>query len=201
MSDGRRFPWERAKAVAKELCDALRPACERMVSGEPYLIVAGSMRRRQPEVGDVEILFVPRVENLPDPQNLFPDAPLVPVQMTDAIVSGWVSRWVLKKRQNAAGGYTWGPQNKLAVHIVSGIPVDLFQLTRENWFNGVVCRTGSKESNARIALAAQKRGWQWNPYGAGFYDASDPSRLVKRVGSEREVFEAVGLPFLEPKER
>lgn len=58
-----KFPRTQALAVAEELVAALRPACER-------LEIAGSLRRGKAEVGDVEILFVPRVEERPDPEDL-----------------------------------------------------------------------------------------------------------------------------------
>ncbi|RYD50171.1 MAG: hypothetical protein EOP83_24365, partial [Verrucomicrobiaceae bacterium] len=53
-----RFPREAALVVAGELVHLLGPVCERIA-------IAGSLRRDKPEVGDVEILFVPRIEERP----------------------------------------------------------------------------------------------------------------------------------------
>jgi len=53
-SPKRKFPRADALAVAREMCFALEPYSER-------LAVAGSLRRRKQTVGDVEILFVPRI--------------------------------------------------------------------------------------------------------------------------------------------
>ena len=44
---------EKAKAIAEELKSLLEPACEKMV-------IAGSIRRQKPEVGDIELLCIPR---------------------------------------------------------------------------------------------------------------------------------------------
>ena len=181
-----KFPRAEAIAVAKELCVALTPMCSR-------LIVAGSLRRRRPEVGDVEIVFIPLVESVRD--GLFDQRP---VSMADAVLELFLSSGRLAKRRNVNGSEMWGPKNKLAVHAASGIPVDFFSATPENWFNYVVCRTGGAESNTRIASAAQARGWKWNPYGAGF---TDDQRTIVPVKSEREVFEFAGLEYLEPWER
>ena len=63
MSGKQKFPRAAALAVAKELCDALKPLAEK-------LIVAGSLRRRKQEVGDVEIVFVPKIEMRADPSDL-----------------------------------------------------------------------------------------------------------------------------------
>lgn len=52
--------WARSAAleVARELCDRLKPHCEK-------LIVAGSLRRRKLEVCDVEILYISRMAERP----------------------------------------------------------------------------------------------------------------------------------------
>ncbi len=186
-----RFPRAAALTVAKELCDALKPVTTR-------LIVAGSLRRRKAEVGDVEILFVPVVAQYKT--GLFSED-TKSVSLVDECLAGMLKAGVLAKRPNRTGGFAWGEKNKLALHVASGIPVDLFAATDENWFNYIVCRTGPGESNIRIAAAAQKIGWQWNPYGAGFSRPNGLGREERRVTSEREVFEFVGLPYLEPWER
>jgi len=112
----------------------------------------------------------------------------------------------LVKRFEAGGGDTdaladWVdgcPWCMLAVHVGSGIPVDFFTATEENWFNYLVCRTGSAENNIEIAKAAQAKGWMWQPYGKGFIDKSGEWHQPK---SEEEVFTLVGLPYLAPKDR
>ncbi len=54
-----KFPRAEAIAVAKILVSVLQPHCER-------LIVAGSLRRRKQEVGDIEILYIPKTRIEPD---------------------------------------------------------------------------------------------------------------------------------------
>jgi DNA polymerase/3'-5' exonuclease PolX len=176
--------------VARELCAVLKPATA-------ALLVAGSLRRRKPEVGDIEILFIPRLVRRQDPTELFPKE----IEHDETELALWklLADGVLAKRESVTGRTAWGPQNKLAVHVKSGIPVDLFTATRDNWWNLVVCRTGSAEHNVRICEAAQAKGWKWNPYGAGFYDRH--GTLVHRTTTERDVLAAVGLPWREPWER
>ncbi|MGN6643580.1 MAG: hypothetical protein ACTHKU_11340, partial [Verrucomicrobiota bacterium] len=82
-------------------------------------------------------------------------------------------------------------------HKETGLPVDLFAATPENWFNYLVCRTGPADSNTRICMAAQARGWKWNPYGVGFSRGDE----IQAVASEEEVFAFVGLPFEKPEGR
>jgi DNA polymerase/3'-5' exonuclease PolX len=183
-----KFPRADAIAVAKELCDALRPVTER-------LIVAGSLRRRKPMVGDVEILFVPKMQSVKT--GLFEgDQELM--NHAEAVIECLVDKGIILRRINVKGAETWGQKNKLAFHAKSCFPVDLFSATDANWFNYLVCRTGSAEHNTKIAMAAQARGWKWNPYGEGFTD--ERGQLV-RVSSEKDVFTYLDLPYLEPWER
>ena len=182
-----RFDRAAALPVARELCQALEPVTSR-------LIVAGSLRRRKATVGDVEILFVPRTERRQVDLLHSHEFDLAGERIDALLAEG-----VLEMRPNIAGGTSWGGKNKLAIHVASGIPVDLFTASEANWWNYLVCRTGPAESNLAIATAAQAKGWKWNSYGAGFTHLGSSERHA--VASEAEVFEFVGLPFREPWER
>lgn len=124
-----------------------------------------------------------------------------PLSLTDKALEQSLQAGWLAKRTNKDGGVAWGAKNKLAVHVPTGVPVDLFAATAENWFNYLVCRTGPGESNIRIAAAAKTRGWKWTPYGAGFARPMGLGEAIHPVESEREVFEFVGLEYREPWER
>ena len=189
-----RFPLAIARPIAAELCALLAPWCER-------LIVAGSLRRQKPTVGDVEILYIGKVEQRPDPDNMFGSQR---VNLADEAILRLESEGIIARRRNVAGSTMYGPKNKLVRHRASGIPVDLFAATVENWFNYLVCRTGPAESNTRIASAAIEKGWKWNPYGVGFTSIPDDYSTpptVHAVTSEEEVFTFVGLPYREPEDR
>ncbi len=180
--------WPRSAAldVAKELCDRLKPHCKK-------LIVAGSLRRRKAEVGDVEILYVSRMEERP--LDMFSTQS---VSLADEEISRMLADGTLTKRPSKTGGTAWGDKNKLAVHR-SGMPVDLFRTVEESWCNYLVCRTGPADSNTRIATEAQRRGYRWNPYGIGYTKLADGT--VTAMDSEAAVFAFVGLPCAEPWER
>lgn len=59
-----RIPLARAAEWADDFAAHIARVCERV-------IVAGSIRRRKPEVGDVEIVCAPRIERIPTPGDLF----------------------------------------------------------------------------------------------------------------------------------
>jgi len=182
-----RFPNAVGMSVARELCAALRPACER-------LIVAGSLRRRRPTIGDVEVLYIPKLEWCRDPGDFFASGQ---VNRADQVLDDLERRGILARRQNVNGSQIYGPNNKLMIHLATGLPVDLFAATEANWWNYLVCRTGPAESNIRIAAAAKARGWHWNPYGPGFTRRGE----VAAMRSEQDVFAFVNLPYAEPWER
>jgi DNA polymerase/3'-5' exonuclease PolX len=186
MSGKPRWEWDDAAAAARELCRALKPVTTR-------LCIAGSLRRRSPLVGDVEILYIPATEARK--VDLFH---VEPVDLAAEELELMVRQGILAKRLSVTGSASWGPKNKLAVHVASGIPVDLFAASENNWWNYLVCRTGPAALNKRIATLAQKKGWKWHPYGEGF---TGPAGQAVAVTCEEEVFEFVGLPFMRPADR
>lgn len=183
-----------AEAVAADIIADLAPACE-----PGFCIAAGSVRRKKESCGDVEILYIPKLGTRPVPGALFGDEPF---NCADAAIAEMERTTKLLRRTNVNGSEMFGEKNKLMRHRITGMPVDLFATTPECWRNYLVCRTGPSESNIRIAEAARKRGWKWNPCGTGF------SRITAEgvdehhvVTTEEAVFAFVGLPYLKPEER
>jgi DNA polymerase/3'-5' exonuclease PolX len=143
-----RWPANFARRIGDELVEALTPRCE-------HVCIAGSLRRGKTKVGDIEILYVPRIGQVRTSGELFPKSG----SLADELIEQWLTRGVLTKRPNKNGIPTWGALNKLAAHAASGISVYLFATTRERWFVSLVVRTGSAE---RI------HSWLPAHYGEGF---------------------------------
>jgi DNA polymerase (family 10) len=189
MTEKPRFPFAAAMLVAEELCTALKPHCERMA-------IAGSLRRQKPTVGDIELLFVAKMG--------VRKADLLSIEeysVADFHIGEWLRVGILAKRPNKVGVFTWGPLNKLAVHVSSGIPVDLFAEPKpEEWFRSLVIRTGPKELNKRLIESAHRNGVQVHAYG-------NPALVRLSTGkplechSERDFFALCGVPYAEPWER
>lgn len=167
---------EKARVIAEKIKALLVPACER-------LVIAGSIRRQKPEVGDIELLCIPKY--------------VVGVDQLDREIGALFIQRILGFRRNKLGRKVYGPKNKLLLHQESGIGVDIFSTTEECWPVALVVRTGGKATNKRIATAALTKGYQFHAYGRGF---TTPSGEIV-CHSEREVFETVGLPYEEPWER
>lgn len=184
-----RFPHHAALAVAQEIVTILRPVCER-------IIIAGSLRREKSSVGDVEILYISRELTGNRIGDFFAQETR---RLAEERIDSMLFDGLLTKRLNSVGSHMWGDQNKLAVHAATGIPVDLFRTTESNWFNALVCRTGSAAHNVTIATRAQQLGWRWSVYGSGFIDTA--ATRAHDVTSEEDLFDFLQMEFKAPKDR
>jgi len=182
-----RFSRHAALIAADELRQILAPVCERVE-------IVGSLRRGKQWVGDVEILFIGKIITRPKAGDMFATET---VSLATEAIASQVARGLLAKRPNALGGFCWGDANKLALHVLTGVPVDLFATTAENWHNALVVRTGSAAHNVQIAQRAKAMGWNWNAYGPGFTRDND-ARVVTR---EEDLFEFLGMHFKAPPDR
>jgi len=191
-----RFARAAAIEVARQMCAMLTPCCSR-------IIVAGSLRRRKREVGDVDIVYIPNMVSGKDPADLFGKE--IQHNAVDVALEELIRRGIIARRLKTHGTESWGERNKLAVHVASGIPVDLFAADHDNWWNMVVCRTGSMASNIRLAETARETGWKWDPTSEGFTRPSQQKGggyvEVKVCRSEEEVFQFMGLECRPPEER
>lgn len=194
MSGSIKHPRPAALEVARELTVSLKPAAE-----DDRFIFAGSLRRRKAEVGDVEVVYVPRFANSPDPDDLFGRD--LRQNCVDRVLNEWLRSGRLTKRTGEKSGRTsWGEENKLARHSSSGIGVDFFQANQSNFWSLMVCRTGPKEFNASVCVAAEQRGLKWDPY-RGFVNRLNEAEIVFVPGCEWAVFKFFNWPYLEPWER
>jgi len=102
----------------------------------------------------------------------------------------------LAMRLNKRGSRTYGPKNKLMVHLPSGMAVDIFSSTEENWGMALFVRTGPKEWNIRAMSRLRELGMQGHAYGG--ISRSD-SEL--NCPDEETVFRYLGWSYVPPEER
>lgn len=183
-----KVPIEVALPVANELKERLSACCERIE-------IVGSIRRRKPEVGDIELLFIPKWHKIP--VSLFGDE--VSLSVANSAIDTMLLSGILEKRPSKTGVFSWGEKNKLSIHVPSGIAVDFFSTTADCWWNSLVCRTGGKDNNLLITTTAQRQGWSFQAYGNGFGKLGHTEH--HQTTSEQDVYEFLGLPYLEPWER
>jgi DNA polymerase/3'-5' exonuclease PolX len=189
MSKGK-VPRDRAMIVAREINLWLEPLVERK-------IFAGSLRRLKPMVGDIEVLYIPKIEMRADPLDLLGHQ--VPCNLVSHWLGDCLHKGILAQRLSETGRPSWGAVNKLATDVVSGIGVDFFEANLSNWVSLLVCRTGPAELNTRICMAAEKLGQKWNPYIGFVHPVTE--ELLFAPPSEEALFRHVNLPYAEPKDR
>lgn len=182
-SEKKRWPVEVARKVAEELKEELQGKCSRVE-------IAGSIRRGKAMVGDIELVY-----ESPALTDLFGEA--LQELRADEVINHWLESNVIEPRRNVAGSISWGREIRLAVHVASGIPLDLFAARPGGWWSYLMCRTGSRLHNEAIARAMMGRSMRWEPYeGVRMRDGS-----LRRVGSEAELYELIGWPPLKPEDR
>ena len=145
-------PFDEALPIALTLLARLEPACERIV-------VAGSIRRRQPEVGDIELVAIPAFEDEPDglwggtkPRNR------LQTQIAALVGEGDLSV--------VSGG------ERYAKLTYGGMQVDLFMVSQPaQWGVILALRTGPAEYSQRLVARALALGMhvqggalRWGPH-------------------------------------
>ena len=187
-TEKQRFSLNDARQVADLWLNALSVFTERMV-------IAGSVRRERPDVGDIELLYIP----MPTTTNLFgePEGDA----LSDFLV-GLIEAGVLEKRVSALGNTAYGPKNKMLRDAASGIPMDIFATTPENWGMSLVIRTGPADFNIRLMSRFKELGLEGHAYG-GITQRDDGSGITHGFDcpDEETVFRLAQLEYLPPRMR
>lgn len=142
MSDRPRTPYETALPIALGVLALLEPACERIV-------VAGSIRRMRDDVGDIELVAVPRFDEVAD--GLWGER--APRNLLQARIGQLVAFDALER-------VSGGDRYVKLVHPGSGMQVDLFIVLPPAQFGTILAiRTGPADLSTRLMLRAQHRGF------------------------------------------
>jgi DNA polymerase/3'-5' exonuclease PolX len=183
-----KFDLNLAKDKAQEIKTLLKPFCHRVE-------IAGSIRRKQPQVGDIEILYIPkRVEAIPKGELVCKTIDKSQERILSLIEAGVLC---LRKKKN--GTTSFGQRVKLLLDKDTDIPVDLFACEEQQWVNNLVSRTGGKMTNITIASHAKRLGWNWLMSDAGFINKKTSEVFIP--SSEEDVFKFARIPYMNPEER
>lgn len=178
-----------ALVVAQDLADAMRPYCE-------SVHVAGSIRRRKPVVGDVEIVAVPRWVDSPDPMDLFGESTRPVNLLHSAWLPGSGVRWI---RAGVETVHPCAPRPDGAYwrgQLPCGHQLDLFLAKPDNAGLILLIRTGSAEYSQAVVTHAKrigkpcKDGYLWDTLG----------RRIP-TPTEESVFAVLGLQWVAPEQR
>ena len=78
--------------------------------------------------------------------------------------------------------------------------IDIREIPFESYYFALLYFTGSGAFNQRMRAYSKSKGYLLNEYGLYSLDRLDEKR-VKGIESERDIFEAIGYKYLEPKDR
>jgi DNA polymerase/3'-5' exonuclease PolX len=164
-----------AQRLAGRIRDDLAPFCE-------HCEIAGSIRRQRPEVGDIDVVCLPKGE---------------------AGLHDLIERCERRTRCTKTGEqyrlFELQGGGQLDLWIAHAASADLFgNVTPANWATLLVCRTGSAEFNVMIARRAREVGLHWNPH-AGLQKLLGRTAVVTET--EEDFFRELNLEFVRPEDR
>ncbi len=188
MSTGTRFLLMEAEVIAGSLVSVINSACERME-------IAGSIRRARPDVGDIELVAVPRIETEAD--GMFGQRQINRLtERLDTLVDADVlsAHPTDPKR---------GERYSKLIDPLSGLQVDVFSATPETYGLILLIRTGPAAYSQRFVTDLRGRGLHVasgqlhrGGLGCGAYECE-----VVPTPEETDVYAAAGWPFVRPEMR
>lgn len=157
---------EKAHAIANKVKAELEPHCERIE-------IAGSIRRKKPEVGDIEIVAIPKPYNI----GLF-----------ESGIATVVNQWK-KVKGELPCKYT----QRILPH---GIKLDLFFAQPNNWGLIYALRTGSANYSHQVLASEWVSQGYRSEGGLLYYNGSNI--ILKE---EEDLFKLLKLKYMEPEFR
>lgn len=154
-----------ARPIADKYVDLLSPYCDRIE-------IAGSVRRKKANVGDIEIVCIPSEIN----GNRFPE------------FINFVNN-LTKVRGEPTGKYT---QRMLP----EGIALDLFMASENNWGMIFPMRTGSRDFS-HYKLACRWVAMGYKSIGGCLHKDNE----VICFREEQDLFDFLGIEFVQPEKR
>ena len=187
-----------AAAIAVAICERLAPHCK-----QGRINIAGSIRRKKPEVKDIEIICVPEYMQHVE-HDLFGETV---VQERDAGFTSAALGLGMVITGQPTGRY-------IKIELPQGISLDLFMPFEPDYFRQLAIRTGSAEYAARVIAAGWRRaGWVGTE--AGLRREEDCRRIADNKwevvsdnptippvwASEEAFFRFIGVEWVAPHKR
>jgi DNA polymerase/3'-5' exonuclease PolX len=160
---------EEAQQLAARIVQTIDPLCERTA-------IVGSVRRRRPEVHDIDIVVIPK--------------PFmwgrIPILM----------RSELEAMQGIAGPELIRMYVPFANNSERRVQVDFYAATAQTWGVILLIRTGSTDHNIRLCTHAKALGMMLSA-SRGVIEKG----VVIASKTEEEIFKALILPYVAPGDR
>jgi len=179
-----KLTYKQAHSLALRIKAVLAPACERIE-------IAGSIRRKKQEIGDIELVAIPKLNN-----DLFGLNHDLPTKLDDLLTD------LVLNQQRLKPGKKNGTKAKQFIIPASNTQVDLFLPTIETWPIIYSIRTGSAEFSKRLVTQVSKGGLLFDEYRISGGRVWLPDNTPIPIEDEREFFSKFLMcGWLDPVER
>lgn len=182
-----------AEGVAGDLVSRMRDACD-------AIAVAGSIRRRAPDVGDVEILAIPTRKQRVVADGFFEEREVIDDDLRDR-VEELLAQGVLATHPKDPKR---GERYEKLLHPQSGLQIDLFKVRTSTWGLGLLIRTGPWEYSRWFVNEVRRHGFHvadgFQLHRGGLGCGSIACEVIP-TPEEDEVYRITGIPFVEPSRR
>jgi DNA polymerase/3'-5' exonuclease PolX len=181
-----------ARAMALRALELLAPSCDRIQ-------VAGSIRRRRPEIGDIELVCIPSIASMSQPGLFGEQVEIDTINLLDAACREFLEDGTFTHRLDKNGRRAFGSKYKRLAF--EGVGLDLFSVLAPAQFGVVyLIRTGSAEFSHRLVTPQYLGGWMSFAHyvkdGALWCGGA-----LLETPEEHDVFAAINRPYVDPWER
>lgn len=202
MSSGERLPLAEARTLADGVVRLLESACERIE-------IAGSIRREKADIGDVEIVAIPKWTEIEVPTaDLFGQgAPeLKRISALEPRCAALALEGVFAARPNKDGKIAVGSKLKWLVY--KGFALDLYICDADTWGVTLAIRTGCAEFSHKLVTPRSQGGFcpdyltfKGTKEGGSWRVRRRDSGEPLATPEENDVFSALGIEPIEPRHR
>lgn len=189
-----KYPLGFIEPIAEEVKAHLSPYCSRIE-------IAGSIRRRRAEIGDIELVLIPKTMTMPKSQgNMFS-----PGESDEVRIPGFINAvdtYKLKFNAKEKGIKLIGDpaKGKYCRRITpEKIQLDIFIANQDNWGYILVLRTGGATFNKWLVGPHGLKKHGYRPVGGVITRMSD--NVVIPTPGECDVFRLMKMKYKRPEDR
>jgi len=176
---------DEARAVGEAVVERIRAQCERVE-------IAGSIRRQEAEVKDVEIVYISRMAPVPGQLFEVHSYPLTEDLIAEIVAEGFMVYDEVIRRN--------GPKYKRLIHVATGTIIELFRAVPENWGVILALRTGP----AQFCKMFVSHGWEFGVLPVDYEIRGGylwRRGVVFHTPEEQVFFDEIGIPWWPPEQR
>jgi DNA polymerase beta len=172
---------------------AIMTSCVHDLYPEIAVCIAGSHRRQRALSGDIDVLIT--TQNIMTEEDLIESRVHYLKEIVKALKGiGFIVDDLTTQGDTKYMGVCLHPTVKI------GRRIDIRLVTFDSFYPAILYFTGSMELNRKMRTVALQKGLMLNEYGLWRCEATRHDNKIM-VNSEKEIFELLGLAYLEPHER